>query len=200
MRTGTGFLLALTVLVASGCAGFRGGVFSAPYAGDHEPDMKAPSTPYERWQRQTLQFPGVKLEVSLNNLRQAYNYEVMLFVIPTHLELGDGQKGPIERPLEVSLTIIPSVQGFTFDPRKVRVSIDGRNFETLHGSTDDSISSHHQLDKIGSRYSFMIRFGATVPAPENDIQLDLSGALQNIHIAPIPLIKFKKLGWSEGYS
>ncbi len=200
MRTRIFLFLSLSLLIVSGCAGFRGGVFSAPYIGEQEPDIKEPSTTYERRELQKLQLPGVKLEVSLNNLKRTYDYKVILYVIPTDVDLGDKPQNADERFLEVELVITPTVGGFVFDPRKAIVSIDGKIFETIAEVSVAQIQSPQVLDKVGNAYSFKLRYDSAIPSPESRISLDLSKALTNAAVPIIPLIKFKKLGWSAGYT
>jgi hypothetical protein len=54
------------------------------------------------------------------------------------------------------------------------------------------------LTKVGKKYSFIISFNVSVPLPERSIQLDLSKAIDNPDLPKVPIIKFKKIPWSEG--
>lgn len=192
------FLL-LSILIVSGCAGFRGGTFSVPYVGEHEPGTKAPSTPYERGQLQKLQLPGLNIEISLNNLKRTYDYTVVLFVVPTSVKLGDYPQNATERPLEVELKITPTVRGFEFDPRNAIVNIDEKSFKPRTAAAAVQTQLPLALE-IGKNYSFKILYEAPTPPPESRISLDLSKALINAELPTIPVIKFRKLDWSAGYT
>jgi hypothetical protein len=62
----------LTLLLLSGCGGFRGGVESVPYVGTHEP-QENPSHP--TWFHEVV-LPDLMLRLWLNNSVQTYQYEV----------------------------------------------------------------------------------------------------------------------------
>ncbi len=56
------------------------------------------------------------------------------------------------------------------------------------------------LNKSDKSYWFIVDFDAPVPATDRGIILDLSKALQHPDLEPVPLIRFKKISWSEGRS
>ena len=69
----------LVVFALSGCGGFRGGIESVPC---REACLPHESTEH-RAPLHEIALPGVTLSVSLNNRLRTYQYEVMLYVIPT---------------------------------------------------------------------------------------------------------------------
>lgn len=77
------YLLALLLL--SGCGGFRGGIESVPYVGEAVPLGSASL----RTRLREIPLSGMTVAVSLNNRLQTYQYEVMLYVIPTYLNFWD---------------------------------------------------------------------------------------------------------------
>lgn len=185
----------LICLFLSACAGFRGGEFSAPYVGDADSAIEPPSTPYERGQLEKLELPGLRLDVSLKNRIRTYDYGVMLFVIPMYVDFSDG-RGAGER-LRVALGITPTLPGYRFDPSRVSISVDGRRFEAVFPSGEGGAQ---MLDNTGKTYYFRLPFAADLPSPDSAIILDLSDALQNPSLPPVPVIRFRKLRWSEGYT
>ncbi len=185
----------LSCLFLNACAGFRGGEFSAPYVGDAGPPAETPSTPYERGQMQKLELPGLRLDVSLNNRIRTYDYGVMLFVIPMYVDFSDG-RDPAER-LRVALGITPTLPGYRFDPARVGISVDGRRLAPVLPAGE---GAPQMLDNAGKTYYFRLPFDADLPSPDSTIILDLGEALQNPSQAPVPLIRFRKLRWSEGYT
>jgi len=114
---------AVVLMLVSGCGGFRGGIESVPYvgaaqAGEH---TSHPSWPHE------IALPDVTLRLSLNNAVQTYRYEVMLYVIPTYVNLWEEFRNRDAEALELSLQVIARASSLTFDPRELVLTMDGRD-------------------------------------------------------------------------
>lgn len=108
--------------VLTACGGFRGGIESVPYVGDSAPQGQ-PSHP--SWPHKIL-LPGLTLELSLNNALRTYQYEVMLFVIPTYLNFRDEYRNREAEALELSLQLEARDASMVVDLRQLVLTVDGR--------------------------------------------------------------------------
>lgn len=63
-----------------------------------------------------------------------------------------------------------------------------------------SVDAPMDLSRPHTTYEFTLLFDAPVPAPDQVMTLDLSTALETPARSPVPLIRFRKLRWKEGYS
>jgi hypothetical protein len=114
----------LVLLLLSGCAGFRGGIESVPYVGDIDPQQNSPnhSRPHE------VRLSGFTLHLALNNTVRTYQYEVMLYVIPTYLNFWKELHHRDAEKLELSLQITAQDSDVTIDPRQLVLTVDDREF------------------------------------------------------------------------
>lgn len=118
------FVFTLILLLVSGCGGFRGGIQSVPYAGDV--DLQQIATSRSLPHKVTL--PGLTAYLSLNNTVRTYQYEVMLYFIPTYLNFRDEFQQRDAENLELSLQITAHDSGVTIDLQQLSLTVDGREF------------------------------------------------------------------------
>lgn len=116
--------LSLLILFAvlAGCGGFRGGIQSVPYVGE-PPTQGQPAHP--TWPH-TLVLPGVTVELSFNNALRTYQYEVMLFVIPTYLNFWDEFRNREAEALELTLQLEARDAAMVVDLRQLVLMVDGQ--------------------------------------------------------------------------
>jgi hypothetical protein len=114
----------LVLLLLSGCGGFRGGIESVPYVGGVEPQQNSPthSWPHE------IRLPGLTLHLSLNNTVRTYQYEVMLYVIPTYLNLSNEFQHHDAENFEIALQATAHDSAITIDPRQLVLTMDDKEF------------------------------------------------------------------------
>lgn len=114
----------LILLLLSGCGGFRGGIESVPYIDEREPRKTSvnPSWPHE------ITLSDLTLHLSLNNSVRTYQYEVMLFVIPTYLNFWDEFQHRDAKSLEITLQITAHTSGVIIDPRQLLLAVDNEEF------------------------------------------------------------------------
>ncbi len=116
-------LLSILVLFAlSGCGGFRGGIESVPCLGACLP---IESTEH-RSALHEVALPEISLSVSLNNRLRTYQYEVMLYVIPTYLNFWDEFQHRDAESLELTLQVTAHDADVTIDPRQLVLTVDGQ--------------------------------------------------------------------------
>ncbi|HXV69313.1 MAG TPA: hypothetical protein VD738_10345 [Nitrospira sp.] len=106
----------------SGCGGFRGGIESVAYIGGTPPQagQSHPSWPQE------ITLPGFTLFLSLNNAVRTYQYEVMLFIIPTYLNFMDEFRNRDAESLELIVQLAAHDFPVTVDPRQLVLTVDGQ--------------------------------------------------------------------------
>jgi hypothetical protein len=109
------------LFLLSGCGGFRGGIESVPYVGDLEPQQTSTS---HTWQHE-ITLSGLTLHLSLNNTIRTYQYEVMLYVVPTYLNFWDEFQHRDAENVELTLQITARDSGVTIDPRQLVFTVDG---------------------------------------------------------------------------
>jgi len=80
------------------------------------------SWPYE------IVLSGITLSLSLNNSLRTYLYEVMLYVIPTYLNLSDEFQHRDAEVLELNLQVTAQDLGVTVDPRQLVLTLDNKPF------------------------------------------------------------------------
>lgn len=116
-------LLSILVLFAlSGCGGFRGGIESVPYVGEAVP----PESASPRTALREIPLSGMTVAVSLNNRLQTYQYQVMLYVIPTYLNFRDEFQHQDTENLELTLQITAHDSSVTIDSRQLVLAVDGK--------------------------------------------------------------------------
>lgn len=104
--------------------GFRGGIESVPYAGDIEPQQTSTN---RTWPHEII-LPGLTAHLSLNNTIRTYQYEVMLYVLPTYLNFSDEFQHRDAESLELTLQITAHNSGVTIDPRRLILAVDDKEF------------------------------------------------------------------------
>jgi len=199
-------LSAVALLFLTGCAGFRGGIASAPYLGETVPRAPCPSTSYERMQTGNIAFPGLDMLVSLNNTIRTYEFSVVACLFPVHLDMKDTAYDGTGSKLEVLLRFRSLEPGYSFRRDLAVVNVDGHEFcqsavESAPGKAGSVVSNAETvLTPVGKFYSFRLVFEVPVPHPDSDVSLDLSKALRHKDCPVIPLIRFQRIRWSEGYN
>ena len=220
----------LSLLLLSGCGGFRGGIESVPYAGDIEPQETSTYRPRPR----EVILPGLTLHLSLNNKVQTYQYEVMLYVLPTYLNFRDEFQHREAENLECTLQIMAHDSGVTIDPGQLVLHVDGRalrptavwvnNRERERKILDAYIKARHQgatdrplpvphpaqwRDAVAAPVTvrpreqsprFIVTFPVPLQSPERTLSLDVGRAIGEPGLFNLPLIQFESMRWSEGYS
>jgi hypothetical protein len=112
-------------MLLSGCGGFRGGIESIPYyIGDPVPQERLS---HSSWPH-AIALPGLTLYLSLNNAVRTYQYEVMLYIIPTYLNLWDEFRDRDAETLELSLQIAARDSTVALDPRQLVLTVDDKEF------------------------------------------------------------------------
>jgi hypothetical protein len=212
-------VLTLSVLVVTGCAGFRSGWESVAYTDGFA------SAPPQR-QRSTdgpeLSLPGLKLHVSIDNRLQTYDSRIFfglpLSVDPRTIYLKNHPSGKTR----VFVNVTPQTGGFVFRPLLASIVVGGKRYPAVRGfefgmwdaegeQTDTGGKWDHRdvgggvsLTQPRKRYLLSLEFDAPVPSPRSpDISLDLSRALQDLGSVgdpPLPLIRFAPVKWEEGYT
>lgn len=205
----------LVLLLLCGCAGTRSGLMSYPYVGSPPPL----STIDSRNATEVLAFPGVKVKVTLNNAVQTLDTQVMLFVVPTSIDLRDRTLGNQSTGLRAYLGITPESGDFILKPGKAVVRVNGRpypvilvrhisaydsDYKNIEGEIEKSESApeqrRYELQRPGRFYLFSLAFDVATPDPKQVIELDLSEALVSPARAPLPPIQFVPAYWEESYS
>ena len=220
----------LTLSMLSGCGGFRGGVESVPYVGGIEPQQ---SSTNHAWPHE-ITLPGLSLHLSLNNRVRTYQYEVMLYIIPTYLNFWDEFQDRDAESLELTVQIIAHGSAVTIDPRQLTMTVDGKEFyptavwvnnldrerqvidtyvRARHQASPeqppplprsaqwrDAVTAPAQVNPEEKSPRFIVTFPIPLPSPESTLSLDLNPSIIAPMPAHIPLIRFKSLHWSGGYS
>jgi hypothetical protein len=140
----------LVLLLLSGCGGFRGGIESVPYVRDVEPQQTSTN---RSWSHE-ITLPGLTLHLSLNNTVRTYQYEVMLYIIPTYLNFWDEFQHRDAESLELTLQITAHDSGVTIDPRQLVLNVDDKevrptaawvnNLERERQVIDAYVKNRHQ--------------------------------------------------------
>lgn len=111
------------LILLSGCGGFRGGIEGVPYLG--EPPREASSS-HPRWTHEIV-LPDFLVQLSLNNALRTYQYEVMLYVIPTYIDLWDEFWNRDADRLELTFQVTAKDMPVTLDPRELVLTVDRRD-------------------------------------------------------------------------
>jgi len=205
-----------------GCAGLKRGYFSLPYAVTGTPATAPPDTEWERNAAKTLRFQGLDVYVSLNNEIQTSDTQ-WLVLIPAYIDL---KKKALygEKPMgfHIWLALHPQIGGMSFEPGKIRLIVDGVTRPALetrqykgpvvsHNVPCYSILDYNNEDlrqveekkiyPVTKKYShFAVYFEGRIPSADQDIRLDISEAILVPGGGSIPVIRFKKSGYTSGYS
>lgn len=224
------FIVSVLVLLFSGCGGFRGGIQSVPYLDEQEPQEARVSSGWSH----KIPFPELTVELSLNNRIRTYQYEVMLFVVPTYLNLLNEFQNPDAKELEIALQVTAHASPVTIDPQQLRLTLEGEEFRptgvwvnnlarerqvidayvkarrqapaehppSIPASTEwrDAIAAPVTVQPGGTSPRFIVTFPVPPPSPETRLSLDMNSAIGEPKLSETPLIRFKPMRWSEGYS
>ena len=220
----------LALLLLSGCGGFRGGIESLPYVETHEPQE---SFAHPAWYHEVV-LPELTLRLSLNNSVRTYQYEVMLYFIPTYLNFWDEFRNRDAEALELLLQVTAHDGPVTFDPRQLVLTVDGQevqprgvwvnNRDRERRVIDDFVKARRQappnqlpvtpraaewrdavtdpvtLRPMEQSPRMIVSFPLPLISPQKDLALNINQALLESRPSKVPLIHFKSIPWSEGYS
>lgn len=220
----------LTLLLLSGCGGFRGGIESVPYVGSVEPQQNSPtpSWPHE------VRLPGLTLHLSLNNTVRTYQYEVMLYVIPTYLNFSNEFQHHDAESFEIALQATAHDSAMTIDPRQLVLTMDDKEFRPVAAWVNNMARERQVIDaylnarrqtapdtppqpprssewrdaitapvtiRPGEQSSrFIVKFPVPLPSPERMLSLNLGQAIGKSIPPDKAHLRFKPMRWSEGYS
>lgn len=214
------FLLPLLALLMSGCAGFRSGWESVAYTGEYPGEKQQRETTRHPYADPTLRFPGLELEVGIDNRLRTRDYQVYLFVLPLWIDPRDvyiqnNQPGKTR----VRITVTPGDGSFVFHPSRTVLRVSGkehkavdvfeyamRNGEGLKVEEGGKwsllpVADGLTLSSAGGKYHFSIDFAIPTPSPQSpEILVDLSRALVSPRHPPLPPIRFQPVRWKEGYT
>ena len=198
-------LILLSIFTLSGCAGFRSGFTSIPYIGDVEPISEEK---FFEFYDHSLVLPGMGLNVYINNRIRTRDTGVMLFVVPMYIDIIDKPYYKDTDRFQISLSIIPKEQGFTFNPFEVTATVDGQSFkpaitELRQGPYNDDIRSVIDKETPLKKDKFQaidMTFDCPVPTTDRTITLNIGKALIHPKHPAIPTIRFKKVRWKQGYT
>lgn len=220
----------LILALLSGCGGFRGGIESVPYIDELEPQETSVNRPWPH----EITFSDLTVQLSLNNTVRTYQYEVMLFILPTYLNFWDEFHHRDAETLEITLQVTAHTSGVIIDPQQLLLTVDNEesrptgvwvnNLERERQVIDAYIKARHQApadqpppiprssewrDAVTAPMTirpgeksprFLVTFPVSLPSPERKLALDLNPAIGEPKISEKPLIRFKSMRWSEGYS
>ncbi|HKY70699.1 MAG TPA: hypothetical protein VJL88_02165 [Nitrospira sp.] len=220
----------LMLILLSGCGGFRGGIESSPYVEGQEPQESRTGPPWSH----ELTFSDLTVELSLNNRVRTYQYEVMLFVIPTYLNFWEEFQHRDADALELTVRVTAHGSTVTLDPRHLRLTVEQEEFRPTgvwmnnlererqvidtyvdalkQASADrppaiprssewrDPVMGPVTIHPGEKSPRFIVTFPVPLPSPERPLSLDLNPAISDTQHSNKPLIRFKSVRWSEGYS
>jgi len=203
----------------AGCAGYRGGWASVPYTGDRAPHPTDLPESARLFDLEEVKVPGTRLRVSLNNRLRSYDYQVWFAVVPVSGDPRDALLGDQDGKTRVYLSVTPQTAGFVFRGRAAKLEIDGRVYMPIaarrFGQFDAAgnvverggkwqyveLGPEFALTQPGTIYGLSLVFDVPVPAAETaKISIDLSEALRDPALPPMPLIRFQPVRWREGYA
>jgi hypothetical protein len=115
----------IVLILLSGCGGFRGGIESVPYVGTA---AQQESTAHPAWPHEVT-LSDLTFRLSLNNSVQTYQYEVMLYFIPTYLNFWDEFRSRDAEALELTVQVTARGGPITFDPRQLILTVDGEEIQ-----------------------------------------------------------------------
>lgn len=203
-------LLANIFVLLNGCGHLVTGYSSIPYLESHP--LAADNRIHAGIPKSDVIVLGAKVSVNLWNEVYTSAPEAKAF---NRIEPGD---------YVMHLQITPQTSGLTFEPMAVKLSINGQTYavKTFDGSeTDMRIDPPRgRLRKFaawdgrgkqqksptvlgpmllteGCFYSLMLHFDAPRPNPDNNIMIDLSGALKGQNKQAAEHIYFRKMFWQE---
>jgi hypothetical protein len=209
------FLLA--IFCFCGCAGYKKGYYSWPYLGDIDTVSPAPTTSYEMNRSKVLSFNDCQIYVSLKNEIQTSDMTYFL-VLPVPESLKDEPQYNQSAPFfYISLAVLPKFDGMAIDPGKILLIVDRikRVVKETRVTTAENITYwYYGSDKVqklplarGGKILlqqnkwnyFAVYFNGQVPFVDQDVRLDLSGAISLPGGLPIPVIQFKKVRYGKWY-
>lgn len=207
----------IALLALTGCAGYRGGWKSVAYVGDTPP---ARATDEGASRPTTLHFPGLQLDIALDNALRTHDTQVILFALPVSVDpravfTKNNQPGKTR----LFLTVTPTEPGYVFRPAQAVLMVgeqrlngvagyefgmwDAAGQRVQQGGTwqHRPVGDAFTLAQAGRRYLLSIDFDIAAPSPETTgLAVDLSEALRSPHHPPLPRIRFAPVRWKEGYT
>ncbi len=196
-----GWILAL--LAGAGCAGYRGGQVSVPYAegvperSDHE-----------------LVFPGVSLRIAPGNQRETVDAQWVglgLSVVRRPAPRAGATPQVLAHPFPLQVSVTPHTEGFTFDPRNLLLSVEGRMTLPL-ACEQQAPDARPVLNAVSGpelplpialapdrTHTFVVFYALAAPTPDQEFSLDLAEALVGPTHEKWPLVKFKAADWRQWY-
>ena len=207
----------LTISCFLGCAGYKKGYYSLPYLADINTASPAPNTSYEMNRSKVLTFNDCQIYVSLNNEIQTSDM-TYFFLLPVPENLKDEPQYNQPSPyFYISLAVRPEVDGMALNPAKILLIVDGIKLaaKQTRATTLENITywyygydEVHKLPlarggkvllKLDKWNYFAVYFNGQVPFVDQDVQLNLSGAITFPGGLPIPVIQFKKVRYGKWY-
>lgn len=224
-KTLRGSIILMVCAIATGCAGFRGGWESVAYVGDALPAALAESKLQQEAGERTLDLPGVKLQVKIDNQLRTYDTQIFfglpLSVDPRNVYPKNHRPGKTR----IFVNVTPETGAFVFRPLMASLVAGDKRYQAVRGyqfgmwdTTKNEwqlvesggkwehrdVGTEFLLASPGTRYLLSLEFDVPVPSPESrDIALDLSDALRDTRNAgspSLPLIRFAPVRWKEGYT
>lgn len=213
-------LLAGAALVLSGCAGYRSGIGSMPY---FEQNLKPATENIEgKPDFTTLSTAELDIRILLNNTLQTSDTQVILFAVPTSIDLSSRYLGNQSSGTVLYLGITPKTKAVYFQPEKLVLTISGVPHAATNSSLSFSVapgnknlterieredlpaqSRRYDLNVIDRYYFFRIQFGIPTPSPKQEISLEVKDAIKEIKSdspLSVPKIIFRKTFWKSGYT
>lgn len=169
-----------------------------PYVGEAAPGVEAPeSGGTARHQMRHLSLRGVTLYINLMNDVDTSNATW----------IGIGEPRVVRMRHCILLYLRPEIAGISLEPKLVSLSVNGVPHATVGtvvryigtGSRSEEVTEA----RIPLAQDQWTRFGLCFPeaaAPDQNITLDLSGALRHPDNLPFPLIKFNMRRFRQMYS
>ena len=195
----------MTIITLGGCAGFRSGYASFPYIGENEPVSEEK---YFEFYDHSLVLPGVTLSININNRIRTRDIAVMLVVVPISIDLFDKPYYDENDRFTISMSIIPNEPGFTLNPSEITATVDGQSYKPASTEFRRDLSNDDKRSVIDKEipltknkfHAIDVTFDLPVPTTDRNITLNIGKALIHPQHPAIPIIRFKKVRWKQGYT
>lgn len=155
-----------------------------------------------RWLDQ-IKFPGISMVFKLNNT--VVTSEITHAIIPVTYEKKGIPDHYTWDEYVIELKVSPTIKGFNLHWKNIILSINGINIRPtkvrydileIEGFETQQVPNDIlNLAEVNKQYELYVHFNNATPTPDLDIQLDLSEALVNDQLPPIPIIYFEKIGF-----
>ena len=213
-------LLAGLTLLLSSCAGYRSGIGSLPYF-EQNPKLAIENIEGKP-DFTTLSTAELDIRILLNNTLQTSDTQVMLFAVPTSIDLSSRYLGNQSSGAMLYLGITPKTKPVYFQPEKMVLTISGVPHAATKSALGFSVDPdnknltekieieelptqgrRYELNVMNRYYFFRIQFGIPTPSPKQDISLEVRDAIKETKSdtpLSIPKIRFQKIFWKSGYT